>query len=111
MAKNPVGFCFVRRSRLLYVDHIEHRGSELFAKACELDLEGIVAKRKTSLYRPTEKPAPHWIKIKNSAYSQAVGREEFFRAALDQSAAVYEVLLRRRLDRGGDSLRGKIASG
>jgi bifunctional non-homologous end joining protein LigD len=67
-----------RRSWLLYVDHIEHRGSRLFAKACELDLEGIVAKRKKSLYRSTEKPSPHWIKIKNPAYSQAVGRDEFF---------------------------------
>jgi len=43
-----------------------------------LDLEGIVAKRKTSLYRPTDKPSPHWIKVKNPAYSQAVAREEFF---------------------------------
>jgi ATP-dependent DNA ligase len=38
------------RSRLLYVDHIGHHGSDLFAKACELDLEGIVAKRKVSFY-------------------------------------------------------------
>jgi hypothetical protein len=29
----------------------------------------MVAKRKTSLYRPTEKPSPHWIKINNPDYS------------------------------------------
>jgi bifunctional non-homologous end joining protein LigD len=65
-------------SRLLYVDHIDGFGSDLFAKACELDLEGIVAKRKASIHRPSEKPSPHWQKIKNPTYSQAEGRQEFF---------------------------------
>jgi hypothetical protein len=37
-----------------------------------------VAKRKTAIYRPTEKPSPHWVKIKNPTYSQAEGREELF---------------------------------
>jgi ATP-dependent DNA ligase len=45
---------------------------------CDLDLEGIIAKRKDSLYRATEKPAPYWIKIKNPRYSQAEGRDELF---------------------------------
>src|SRR5262249_46596163 len=35
-----------RRSGVLYVDHIESRGQSFFQKVCELDLEGIVAKRK-----------------------------------------------------------------
>jgi ATP-dependent DNA ligase len=48
----------------------------LFEKVCGLDLEGIVAKRKDSLYRATEKPSPDWIKIKNPQYSQAEGCEE-----------------------------------
>jgi hypothetical protein len=43
---------------------------------CGLDLEGIVAKRKASAYRATEKPSPHWIKIKNRNYTQAEGRQE-----------------------------------
>ena len=43
-----------------------------------MDLEGIVAKRKDSAYRVSEKPSPHWIKIKNPDYSQAVGRHELF---------------------------------
>ena len=67
-----------RRSRVLYVDHIEARGRDFFTKVCQLDLEGIVAKRKTVPYRVTEKPSPHWIKIKNPRYSQAEGREELF---------------------------------
>ena len=31
---------------VLYLDHLEENGSGLFTKACELDLEGIVAKWK-----------------------------------------------------------------
>ena len=70
-----------QRRRMLYVDHIEGRGCEFFDKACELDLEGIIAKRKESRYRVTEKPSPHWIKIKNRNYSQAEGREELLERA------------------------------
>jgi bifunctional non-homologous end joining protein LigD len=67
-----------KRSRILYLDHIEKHGQRLFGKVCSLDLEGIVAKRKDSLYRATEKPSPYWIKIKNPHYSQAEGRQELF---------------------------------
>jgi ATP-dependent DNA ligase len=67
-----------KRSRILYVDHIEKDGLRLFEAVCDLDLEGIVAKRKDSLYRATEKPSPYWIKIKNRNYTQAEGREELF---------------------------------
>ena len=69
-----------KRSRVLYVDHIEAHGQRFFEKVCELDLEGIVAKRKHSQYRATEKPSPHWVKIKNPTYSQAEGRRELFEA-------------------------------
>jgi hypothetical protein len=47
----------------------------------KLDLEGMVCKRKNSPYRVTEKPSPHWIKVKNRRYSQAAGREELFEHA------------------------------
>src|SRR5207245_2223637 len=67
-----------KRSRLLYLDHIEERGCELFESICRLDLEGIVAKRKDMPYRASEKPSPCWIKIKNPDYSQAEGRQELF---------------------------------
>src|SRR5262249_36735958 len=46
-----------KRSPVLYVDHIEARGRPFFEKVCELDLEGIVAKRKTASYRATDKPS------------------------------------------------------
>ena len=66
------------KSHLLYVDHIEQRGCELFKRICELDLEGIVAKRAVSKYRATELPSRDWIKIKNPNYTQKKGRAELF---------------------------------
>jgi len=60
--------------RLLYVDHIEERGVALFEEICEMDLEGITAKRKKGLYRE----GTRWLKIKNRNYSQAEGRGELF---------------------------------
>ena len=63
-----------KNSRLLYVDHIEARGVALFERVCEMDLEGIIAKRKKGLYRE----GTTWHKIKNAPYSQAEGRGELF---------------------------------
>jgi len=40
---------------------------------CEKDLEGIVAKRRTSSYGASA----NWIKIKNPAYTQSKQRHEF----------------------------------
>ncbi len=62
-------------ARLLYVDHIAQNGVDLFSAVCQQDLEGIVAKRADSVCDPD---APSWVKIKNRAYSQAVGRRERF---------------------------------
>ena len=60
---------------VLYVDHFEERGVDLFRAVCESDLEGIVAKRRDGLYTPEE---TSWVKIKNPRYSQAEGRHELF---------------------------------
>ena len=65
-------------SHVLFLDHIENDGVKLFECACQLDLEGIVAKRKSSAYRATEQGSPYWIKIKNPHYSQVEGRDELF---------------------------------
>jgi ATP-dependent DNA ligase len=53
---------------LLYAEHFDARGVDLFRVVCESDLEGIVAKRKNGLYMPE---ATSWVKIKNPLYSQA----------------------------------------
>jgi bifunctional non-homologous end joining protein LigD len=69
-----------KRSRILYLDHVENDGRLLFEQIVKMDLEGMVCKRKNSPYRVTEKPSPYWIKVKNRRYSQAEGREELFEA-------------------------------
>jgi bifunctional non-homologous end joining protein LigD len=67
-----------KRSRILYLDHVERDGRRLFDQIVRMDLEGIVCKRLDSPYKVTEKPSRHWIKVKNSRYSQLEGREELF---------------------------------
>jgi ATP-dependent DNA ligase len=68
---------------LLYSDYIEARGVAMFQRVCELDLEGIVAKRKDGLYKPDETT---WVKIRNPHYSQMEGRRELFEKRLSASA-------------------------
>ena len=65
----PVG-----ASSVLYAEGIVGQGVALFDEACARDLEGIVAKRRGSLYDLREP----WLKIKNSGYSQQIGRHELF---------------------------------
>lgn len=62
------------RSRLRYLDHVSGRGVRLFDSACELDLEGIVAKRADGLYTQEA----NWLKVRNRSYSQWPGRDEMF---------------------------------
>ena len=66
-----------QRSRLLYLDHLERNGSGLYAKACDFDVEGIVAKWKDGRYIADDRRSS-WVKIKNPNYSQIEGREELF---------------------------------
>jgi len=58
---------------LMYAQHVEGSGKKLFAEICGRDLEGIVAKRKLSVYKDG---GVGWLKIKNKNYSQAEGRHE-----------------------------------
>jgi bifunctional non-homologous end joining protein LigD len=62
--------------RLLYCDHVENAGQELFDFVCTRDLEGIVAKRKFDPYLLDGTAT--WLKIRNKGYSQWAGREELF---------------------------------
>jgi bifunctional non-homologous end joining protein LigD len=66
-----------RSSCVLYLDHVEARGQDLFRLVCERDLEGAVAKLKRAPYRALGVRSP-WQKIKNPAYSQSQGRHEQF---------------------------------
>lgn len=47
---------------ILYVDSVED-GAWLYGHALSLGLEGMVAKRAGSVYRPGER-SPDWLKIK-----------------------------------------------
>ncbi len=64
-------------SSVLYLDHINGKGVELFEQCCKLDLEGVVAKPKQSPYRRLD-GKPMWVKVENPDYSQALGRRELF---------------------------------
>ena len=65
------------KSRLLYLDHLDARGCDLFRVACERDLEGIVAKWACGTYR-TDGRATSWLKIKNRDYTRMRDRHELF---------------------------------
>ena len=68
----------IKRSRfeqIIYAQHIETQGVTFFDEICRRDLEGIVAKRRRSIYKNN---GTGWLKIKNPKYSQAVGRHDLF---------------------------------
>ena len=69
-----------RSAHVLYVDHSRGNGNALYRLACQLDLEGIVAKRADSTYEDNIN-ARNWIKIKNPVYSQKEGRADLFKRA------------------------------
>jgi bifunctional non-homologous end joining protein LigD len=54
-------------------EHLEGDGPTVFAHACKMGLEGIVSKRKDSMYRSGR--SSDWLKMKNPA-APAVKREE-----------------------------------
>jgi ATP-dependent DNA ligase len=57
----------------MYAQHIDGAGKQFFQEICRRDLEGIVGKRKLSVYKDD---GIGWVKIKNRKYSQAEGRHE-----------------------------------
>lgn len=63
-------------TRIIYAQHIEGQGKAFFKEICARDLEGVVAKRKLSIYKSN---GTGWLKIKNPKYSQTVGRHDLFR--------------------------------
>jgi bifunctional non-homologous end joining protein LigD len=64
-------------AHVMYVDSIAEQGKELFALACDEDLEGIVGKRARGSYQ-SDGRSTSWVKIKNPSYSQAEGRADLF---------------------------------
>jgi bifunctional non-homologous end joining protein LigD len=64
----------VRRYRLQKAEPVLGEGIAAFKAVCDLDLEGIVAKRLDDRYGPRTK----WWKILNPSYSQKDSRAELF---------------------------------
>jgi bifunctional non-homologous end joining protein LigD len=63
-----------------YVDHTNASGTKLYRLACQLDLEGIVAKKADSPYEEN-RSNPYWVKIKNPNYTQNESRADLFKRA------------------------------
>jgi bifunctional non-homologous end joining protein LigD len=69
--------------------YIENRGKALFQLAKEKGLEGIIAKRKSSVYRPGKR-SPDWLKIKSRpqqefvvcGFTEGKGSRKYFGALL-----------------------------
>jgi bifunctional non-homologous end joining protein LigD len=61
------------RPGIRFNEHLEGDGPTVFAHACKMGLEGIVSKRKDSMYRSGR--SSDWLKMKNPA-APAVKREE-----------------------------------
>ena len=79
-----------RSERLRYLDHVEGEGEEFFRAAADMGIEGIVAKRKVSIYQAGTR-SRHWLKIKSvlsqefvvGGYSEGQGaRRDSFGALL-----------------------------
>lgn len=70
--------------RILFAHHVPFQGREVFKMACDLDLEGIVAKHKNAPYsQPTR-----WVKVKNRHYTRVEGRHELFELSQLRSVKV-----------------------
>lgn len=69
-------------SRIVYHDHVAHRGVKLFEKACQTNCEGIIAKWAEGTDH-VDGRTTSWLKIKNPDYSQMEGRREVFERRSD----------------------------
>ena len=78
------------RSPVQFSDHLEGDGAKFFKAAVELELEGIVSKRASCLYRPGR--SRNWLKTKNMVESEflLVGTD------IDDSGVPLALLARER---------------
>jgi hypothetical protein len=83
----------IKCDRISYVDHVSRTGKALFQKACEMDLEGIVAKHKLGKYMSGREQST-WFKIRNRSYSQWDGRDELFEYRGEQQRPGWDTFLR-----------------
>ena len=79
MRKANLARLLARRSEGIFIVPFEQGeiGPELFRKACEFGLEGLVSKRRDRPYRAGR--SKHWIKIKNRSHPAMSRVAESFR--------------------------------
>lgn len=95
------------RGRLRVLDHLDGRGEALLRFCEQHDLEGIVAKTKSGIYRPGPKRFDDWVKIKRKREGDfvVVGYEE------SDKARKLRNLMLAAYDGERLVLRGKVGSG
>ena len=68
LRKNNLARLLARRPDGIFISTFEQGeiGPDLFRKACEFGLEGLVSKRRESAYRAGRSPS--WVKVKNRSH-------------------------------------------
>jgi bifunctional non-homologous end joining protein LigD len=68
LRKTNLARLLTRRPEGIFVSEYERGeiGPDLFRQACKFGLEGLVSKRRESVYRGGR--SPHWIKVKNRSH-------------------------------------------
>jgi bifunctional non-homologous end joining protein LigD len=80
MRKANLARLLARRPEGIFIAPFEEGviGPDLFRKACELGLEGIVSKRRDRAYRSGT--SPNWVKVKNPKHPAMKRVMEAFRS-------------------------------
>jgi ATP-dependent DNA ligase len=78
LRKTKLARLLARRPEGIFVSDFEQGEirPDLFRKACEFGLEGMVSKRRDSIYRAGR--SPNWIKVKNRKHPALVRVKERF---------------------------------
>ena len=96
----------VKDGRIAYSGHVEDRGKAYWNASQELGLEGLVAKRKDSLYLKNTR-SDYWLKFKN------MNTDDFLVAGLTPSSSrpFGAILLARSTGNGTFEYAGKVGTG
>jgi bifunctional non-homologous end joining protein LigD len=75
LRKTDLARLLARRPEGIFVSDFEQGeiGPDLFRQACKFGLEGLVSKRRESVYRAGR--SPHWIKVKNRKHPSVQHRD------------------------------------
>jgi bifunctional non-homologous end joining protein LigD len=79
MRKTNLARLLARRPEGIFISDFEQGeiGPELFRKACEFGLEGLVSKHRDRAYRAGT--SPNWVKVKNPQHPAMARVKEAFR--------------------------------